>query len=105
MERSGQKIDLIVNCMAMFLISPFIGAFVACFIAVVFGTVLILIIAFVYILIRIFFDIDLAELIRNYDSYFTYAACMYLFAGVIGGWIWGLIETKEMIKEYKLNLS
>jgi hypothetical protein len=105
MERIGQKIDLIVNCIAMFFISPFIGTFVVCFFAVVFGTVLILIMALIYILIRIVFDVDLAALIRDYNSYFTYAACLYLFTGVIGGWIWGLIEIKEMIKEYKLKLS
>jgi hypothetical protein len=105
MERLGQKIDLIVNCIAMFFISPFIGTFVVCFFAVVFGTVLILILAFIYMLIRIIFDIDLAGLIRDYNSYFTYAACIYLLIGIIGGWIWGLIEIKEIIKEYKLNLS
>jgi hypothetical protein len=105
MERIGQKLDLIVNCIAMFFISPFIGTFVVCFFAVVFGTVLILMIALIYVILRFIFDVDLAYLIRDYNSYFTYAACIYLFTGIIGGWIWGLTEIKEMIKEYKLNLS
>ena len=105
MEKVGQKFDLIVNCMAMFFISPFIGTFVVCFIAVVFGTVLILVMTFICVFIRIVFDVDLVELIHDYNIYFTYAACLYLFTGVIGGWVWGVIEIKEMIKEYKLNVS
>ncbi len=105
MERLGQKCDLIVNCIAMFFISPFIGMFVVCFIAVVFGTVLILIMAFIYVFTRIVFDVDLAKLIHDYNNYFTYAACLYLFTGVTSGWVWGVIEIKEMIKEYKQNLS
>jgi len=99
------KTNLIVNSIALILLSPFLGVL---FTGIFGGLLLTLIEGVIWILgaiTSIFFEVNFGSFGDRWGKIETFALWVIFLGGSVGGFIWGISEVRAKWKQYYIDGS